>query len=230
MNEMESIYTRRELSNMMMTTLPREVRDMIYMHLCKVPGPIIMPSYMKPSQWIRVVKEIVPDRRCFDPNYVSHDFFLELAEVFYRCNRFHLDLHDVTELLRRDFCGLGIQPQQYLRALTVAVDVYDDDEAPFDLQCATIYGALESLMGVRLKTGFRLRLNISPEALYSGSVREALTFIRPRYLKLKDAGFVMSAILDEPERYGLPYDIGNLFEGEEADFVQALKNSEHSVR
>ena len=152
-------YWLKATCDQMFHTLPRELRDMIYVQL--MDGAYISVSEEEdPStdpggvDWVLDHHDKGRDYHCFKEELVGREVFRELIQTFYR--KAHIEDYlltegDLEDFLSRDKWGLDIRPLDHL--LAVALDVYEEDFTDPALQ-----DNLDSL--ARLKPGARLYIDL----------------------------------------------------------------------
>ncbi|KAF2250163.1 hypothetical protein BU26DRAFT_604391 [Trematosphaeria pertusa] len=99
----------RALCEQMWATLPRELRDAVY-------EDIVGPSLIhKPAFWRRKMRTLGRDAHWWNGEYVGNEVLRELAETWYRTQRFRFSLPEaIPKYLDTDEFGLGIDPTEFI--------------------------------------------------------------------------------------------------------------------
>lgn len=169
-----------ELSTHIMTKLPREVRDMIYLHLSTRHGEIIEREHFRTTldpltrlysyNFERWKQQHFPEH-FWNPEYVSQPLYNELVENYYRTSSFIFgdDPGVMKRFLTSDEMRLGILPKALVANVEIGLNAVSHDRGSFR---AYMFGVpkspermRESLDGLfELKAGARVVIRFITEA------------------------------------------------------------------
>lgn len=122
----------------MMTKLPREIRDTIYLYLSTRDGAVIEREHYRVTQDPLTNMYSYDFERCkadrfpehyWNKEYVSEPFFQELAENYYRTSTFLFtdDTEVMSRFLATDDLKLGIIPRDLVASVVVRTRAFKHD-------------------------------------------------------------------------------------------------------
>jgi hypothetical protein len=141
-----------ELSSHIMRILPREVRDMIYMHLSTRDGEVIEREHFRTTldpltrlysyNFERWKNQHFPEHY-WNPEYVSKPFYDELVENYYRTSTFVFsdDPGVMKRFLTTDEMRLGLLPKDLVARVEIELNAVSHDRGSF---CAYMFGVPKS--------------------------------------------------------------------------------------
>ncbi|KAG9187319.1 hypothetical protein G6011_05190 [Alternaria panax] len=132
----------QQLTNNVMTKLPREVRDMIYFHLSTRDRELIEREHFRTTldpltrlysydfeRW----KAQHFTAHYWNPDYVSQTFYRELIENYYRTSTFLFgeDPGVMRRFLHADEMRLGIPPKAFVSSIEIGLNAVSHDRGSF---------------------------------------------------------------------------------------------------
>ncbi|KAF2438265.1 hypothetical protein P171DRAFT_449460 [Karstenula rhodostoma CBS 690.94] len=164
----------RSLSERIVRSLPREVRDMIYVYLCdRIPRVIIRPvedrryaNYRgsgsiqaEAARWTPIQRIKTP---LFSLKYLHKDFLFELAASLYQTATFHIwDADDLFDFLNQDLLHVGCIPKDHIRKLSLVIFTDEENErCRSKRQIREKVAKLTHLFDIRHRRGFHLDLHL----------------------------------------------------------------------
>ncbi|KAL5430291.1 hypothetical protein PMIN07_010288 [Paraphaeosphaeria minitans] len=168
----------RSVSSKVVGSLPREVRDMIYIYMCdrmprvsispvkyKQTAPWRGPDSMQEAEtagWSYIHRIETPLPQLFSHKYLQKDFLFELAESLYQTATFHVwDADDIFDFLNQDLLGAGCTPKHYIRKLSlVAFTDEHGSRCRSKRQIREKVAQLAHLLDIRHRSGFHLDLHL----------------------------------------------------------------------
>ncbi|EUC46534.1 hypothetical protein COCMIDRAFT_4436 [Bipolaris oryzae ATCC 44560] len=169
-----------ELCNQIMGRLPREVRDMIYLHLSTRDVEIIEREHFRTTldpltllysyNFERWKKQHFPEHY-WDPKYVSKPMYNELVENYYRTSTFVFsdDSGVMKRFLTTDEMRIGLLPKDLVANVEIGLNAVSHDRGSFR---AYMFGVPKSPERMReavdglfeLKAGARVVIRFVTEA------------------------------------------------------------------
>lgn len=169
-----------ELSNQIMSRLPREVRDMIYLHLSTRGIEVIEREHFRTTldpltrlysyNFDRWKKQHFPEHY-WNPKYVSKLLYNELVENYYRTSTFVFsdDPGVMKRFLMTDEMRLGLPPKDLVAKVEIGLNAMSHDRGSFR---AYMFGVPKSPERMReamdglfeLKAGARVVIRFVTEA------------------------------------------------------------------
>lgn len=169
-----------ELSNQIMNKLPREVRDMIYLHLSTRDKEIIEREHFRTTldpltrlysyDFERWKKQHFSEH-FWNPEYISKPMYDELVENYYRTSTFVFsdDVGVMKRFLTTDEMRLGLLPKDLVSKVEIGLNAVSYDRGSFR---AYMFGVpkspermREALDGIdQLKAGARVVIRFVTEA------------------------------------------------------------------
>jgi hypothetical protein len=132
----------QQLTNNIMTKLPREIRDMIYMHLSTRDRELIEREHFRTTldpltrlysyDFARWKAQHFP-AHYWNPDYVSQAFYCELVENYYRTSTFLFgdDAGVMKRFLNADEMRLGIPPKALVSSVEIGLNAVSHDRGSF---------------------------------------------------------------------------------------------------
>jgi len=216
--ELYNIAVCRVIGPAMYTTLPREIRDMVYEYLTPHQLDITLrPCYpCADSDLLHVFGEDTEYRLYFDPrprtrddevcpeyywrdDIIGREAAYELMEAWYRNSIFNMRAEWIEDdwptkwlntLLNNDRFAAGLRPRKLIANFAFDVLVRGAEEAEFDtLWQKNVFKAMESLF--LLKEGTRIQISVMFQGCRDevAGLRQFLNRIRPAFLRLRNLGY-----------------------------------------
>ncbi|KAF1976841.1 hypothetical protein BU23DRAFT_13174 [Bimuria novae-zelandiae CBS 107.79] len=185
----------QELSEHVTRVLPREIREMIYGHLCtRMIRISVMPS-RRAEEGLSYIKRLeTPLPYLFSRKYLTESFLTELVSVLYAKVTFHIwDAADLNDFLNQDFFGLGVLPKDHVRKLSLVIFTDQwDQRCSSKRQITQKLAHLRQLFEVKHQQGSRLDLHLCISQHYQRpTVARFHQFLLPYMYDFREAGFTL---------------------------------------
>ncbi|KAF2192945.1 hypothetical protein K469DRAFT_280732 [Zopfia rhizophila CBS 207.26] len=217
------------------STLPRELRDLVYEHLCNREYSIgVGPRRTMPFA-SHTHHDAHRKAHYLDPSFVDTEMSIEIAEAYYRTNCFRIyDSYQLKNFLT-DTTLNNIAPALFLRRMTVELrgDIREVVDYGFTVDrvwrsCEALRKSLQILFCISRMKSFDLEILVSAHC--DKVLNNILESLRPTYQRLKQFGFNVEVTFHKFEAYLHMKHLTHFFECTRAEWDALVRSYRQASR